>query len=206
MSGPILDAGPCLNFFGSNNERLLIRVVGMELRLPSSVDGEIRNKSRNDTRFTKVNPLVKKLKAANIITILDDDANDPALLRANDLVTGMPMAQVRKMARDLGETMVVIHAMKEALAGGDPRVVIDDRAGAELATAAQDTLARLRAEGQNVGTITLWGTTSILRQGVRIGAIRDKNEMRSIYQRLRPLSASLIPIQQTDLLKSPPWP
>ena len=47
---PIIDAGPGLNFFPINKERLLIGVLG-RLSAPETVQTEILRKSRQDPRF-----------------------------------------------------------------------------------------------------------------------------------------------------------
>ncbi|MGK8466492.1 hypothetical protein [Nocardia cyriacigeorgica] len=47
---PIIDAGPGLNFFSINKERLLIGVLG-RISAPETVQTEILRKSRHDPRF-----------------------------------------------------------------------------------------------------------------------------------------------------------
>ena len=47
---PIIDAGPGLNFLSTNQERLLIRVLG-KLSAPETVQSEVFNKSQRDERF-----------------------------------------------------------------------------------------------------------------------------------------------------------
>ncbi len=47
---PIIDAGPGLNFFSINKERLLIEVLG-PLSAPETVRDEVLRKARQDKRF-----------------------------------------------------------------------------------------------------------------------------------------------------------
>lgn len=47
---PIIDAGPGLNFFSINKERLLIGILGY-LSAPETVQNEVFRKSRQDERF-----------------------------------------------------------------------------------------------------------------------------------------------------------
>jgi hypothetical protein len=47
---PIIDAGPGLNFFSINKERLLIEILG-PLSTPETVQDEVLRKARQDRRF-----------------------------------------------------------------------------------------------------------------------------------------------------------
>jgi len=47
---PIIDAGPGLNFFSINKERLLIGILG-QLSAPETVQDEVFRKSQQDARF-----------------------------------------------------------------------------------------------------------------------------------------------------------
>lgn len=49
---PIIDAGPPLNFFAANKERILIGVLG-ELSAPETVKQEVKRKCRVDRRFDR---------------------------------------------------------------------------------------------------------------------------------------------------------
>jgi hypothetical protein len=67
---PIIDAGPSLNFFSINKERLLISVVG-RLSAPETVEAEVLHKSRTDKRFSAAARTWAKLKP-DWIEILSD--------------------------------------------------------------------------------------------------------------------------------------
>lgn len=47
---PIMDAGPGINFFSINRERLLFATLG-PVAVPEIVEQEIRRKARQDQRF-----------------------------------------------------------------------------------------------------------------------------------------------------------
>ncbi|GAA3459387.1 hypothetical protein GCM10018963_14000 [Saccharothrix longispora] len=57
---PIIDAGPGLNFFSVNQERLLIGVLG-RLSAPEAVQDEVLRKSRQDARFRPAATVWRKL-------------------------------------------------------------------------------------------------------------------------------------------------
>jgi hypothetical protein len=57
--GPIIDAGPGLNFLSVNKERLLIAVLG-PLSAPETVRDEVLRKSRQDDRFRAAGTVWRK--------------------------------------------------------------------------------------------------------------------------------------------------
>lgn len=90
-----------------------------------------------------------------------------------------------KQSKDLGETMVIAHAVIAAEAGADVVVLIDDGRGAQVATRESQRLHRLRRTGGSAGSITLASTVTVLAKAAGTQHIRDKGEMREIYRRLR---------------------
>ena len=60
---PIIDAGPSLNFFSINKERLLIGVLG-PLSTQETVQSEVLRKSRDDERFRTAATVWRKLARA----------------------------------------------------------------------------------------------------------------------------------------------
>jgi hypothetical protein len=68
----IIDAGPALNFLASNNERLLLEVVGGYLSAPESVSREVLSKSASDPRFAPAARVWAKLERARRVTVLSD--------------------------------------------------------------------------------------------------------------------------------------
>ena len=115
------------------------------------------------------------------------------------------MEERLQQSRDLGETMVIAHAVVAAEAGADVIVLIDDGLGAQTATREIRRLRRLRAGGVAVGWIALASTVTVLTKAAGTQHIPDRGEMREIYRRLRGLDDGLPPIEKTDLLSTPRW-
>lgn len=67
----IMDAGPGLNFFSINKERLLFSVLGA-LSVPEIVEEEILRKSRRDERFAAAERVWKRLPP-RLMHVLSDD-------------------------------------------------------------------------------------------------------------------------------------
>lgn len=198
---PVIDAGPALNFLAINQARLLLGVLG-PISTPETVEAEVLRKSKTDTRFQAVERAWSKL-TPKYIDVLSDDW--PELNSVATRLARMSMIERRKQAKDLGELMVVAHALVTAERGADVTVIIDERAGAELAAVEARNLDRRRAAGQPVGRIVLVNTVTILEAAATKGLIPGKAEMRSHYARLRGLDDGLVPIEQTPLLRRSLW-
>jgi len=127
----IIDAGPSLNFFAANQERLLIGVVG-PLAMPRTVHDEIANKTARDERFSAAAGVLRKIRGTQFLAILEDD-HTSALDNVVHRLTGAPLEERRSLPKDLGEIMVIAHAVVMAESGADVRVVIDDGYGARQA-------------------------------------------------------------------------
>ena len=127
---PIIDAGPGLNFFSINKERRLIQILG-KLSAPESVQDEVLRKSAQDSRFRAAAAVWRKL-APNWLSILSDDQT-PELAAVVHRITQQPIEQRIKQSKDLGEIMVIAHAVVAAEAGEIVSVLIDDGAGARIA-------------------------------------------------------------------------
>lgn len=125
---PIIDAGPSLNFLSINKERLLIGVLG-RLSAPEAVQTEVLRKSRQDHRFRSAEPIWRKL-APSWIRVLSDDQT-PELAAVITRITQQPMSERLRHSKDLGETMVIAHAVVAAEAGNNLLVLIDDGLGGE---------------------------------------------------------------------------
>ncbi|GAA1381482.1 hypothetical protein GCM10009613_07460 [Pseudonocardia kongjuensis] len=97
------------------------------------------------------------------------------------------------------------HAVVAAERGAAATVVIDDGAGARMADAERRRLDRLRAQGRPVGALFLVNTVTILELAAGGPYLRDRHEMRSVYQRLRGLDDGLVPIERTPLLAERLW-
>ncbi|OHV48906.1 hypothetical protein [Pseudofrankia sp. BMG5.36] len=199
---PVIDAGPALGFLAINKERLLISVLG-RLSAPETVAAEVLRKSRSDGRFRAAEAVWQKL-TPNWIEILPDDVT-PELSAVVARITRLPMRQRMKESKDLGETMVIAHAVVAAEAGATVTVLIDDGAGAAMATSERRRLERLRLQGRPVGGLRLVSTLTVLERAAGGKHIPDRATMRTIYTRLRDHDDGLPPIERTGLLLPELW-
>jgi hypothetical protein len=108
--------------------------------------------------------------------------------------------------KDLGEIMVIAHAVVAAQAGDTVTVLIDDGSGARIATSEISRLQRLRSQGHAVGSIRLVSTLTVLERAAGGQHIPDKATMRHIYKQLRDLDDGLPPVETTNLLSPTHWP
>jgi hypothetical protein len=199
---PIIDAGPGLNFLSINKERLLIAVLG-PLSAPETVQDEVFRKAAQDSRFYSAATVWRKL-TPDWIQILPDDAT-PELAAVIQRISGLPMGERKRQAKDLGETMVIAHAVLGAESGQAVSILIDDGPGARIATQEISRLERLRASGRPVGSITLASTLTVLERAAGTRHLPERAAMRDTYQRLRGLDDGLPPIEQTRLLSPALW-
>jgi len=161
----IIDAGPALNFFATNHERPLLDVVGGYLSAPETVAEEVKNKSRTDRRFREAHRVWVKLEQAGRLTILSDDVT-PELDVTVQRIATMPLSKRLRFAKDLGEVMVLAHAVMQAEAGRSVNILMDDTEGARLASREIARLDGRRAKGIPVGTLNLFNTNAILIRAV----------------------------------------
>ena len=115
------------------------------------------------------------------------------------------MDERKKQPKDLGETMVIAHAVVAAETGHTLTILIDDGPGAQIATLEINRLDRLRSSGSPVGTIRLTSTLTVLERAAGTVHLPDRAAMRHTYQRLRGLDDGLPPIEKTNLLAHTLW-
>ncbi|MEV6301402.1 hypothetical protein AB0M02_18475 [Actinoplanes sp. NPDC051861] len=199
---PIIDAGPGLNFLSIHQERLLIAMLG-PLSAPAAVETEVLRKADQDRRFRPAATVWKRL-TPDWIRILPDD-HTPELARVVHRLTLQPMAACLKRSKDLGETMVIAHAVVAAEAGAEVIVLIDDGPGARTATSEIRRLIRMREVDSTIGSVRLASTLTVLEKAAGTPHIPDKARMRDVYQRLRGLDDGLPPIERTNLLTTARW-
>ena len=200
---PIIDAGPALNFLAINRERILTGVAG-RISTPETVESEVLEKARRDPRFRTVTGVWAKMRPSWIEVLSDDET--PELAAVVGRLSQLPMAERKMMAKDLGETMVVAHAVVKAEAGQHVIVIIDDQGGAALAMSEKRRLDRIRVLGKPVGSLTLVNTVSILRKAAGGVHVPDRKTMREVYTKLRACDDGLLPLEQTSLLSADLWP
>ncbi|ASK66213.1 hypothetical protein CFK39_10735 [Brachybacterium avium] len=110
-----------------------------------------------------------------------------------------------RATKDLGEMMVVAHAVVAAEAGDEMTVLIDDGGGRRLAALEAQRLDRLRGAGRPVGQMRLISTMTVLRNAAGKRELPDRQSMRDLYTRMRRLDDGLVPLDQTDLMTLPCW-
>lgn len=199
---PIIDAGPGLNFLSINKERLLFGTLG-PLSAPESVEQELLRKAGSEDRFHAAARVWRKLPSRWMEVLSDDQT--PELNAVVHRMTSLPLQERARRRRDLGETMVIAHAVVAAEAGDDVAILIDDGGGVQAAAAEVRRLRRLRASGVAVGTVRLVNTLTVLERAAGGQHLPGRSEMRDVYSRLRRLDDGLPPIERTDLLSPDLW-
>ncbi|XAS73656.1 hypothetical protein VUN82_07425 [Micrococcaceae bacterium Sec5.1] len=193
----ILDAGPCITFCAASKQALLVAVLqrgSNQLHVPDVVDDEVGNRGSNRRDFppgTVSNwRLLTEHEHVGILdsSVSSDDAG--ALSDAVKKLSGTPLAERLTNTKDLGEILVIAHAMVRKDRGEEVYVVIDEHRGQKLAT--------------QFG-IKVIDTAWILGSAVARGLIADRGEMRKTYDNLRKYDAGLIHIEQTYLLTKGLW-
>lgn len=193
----ILDAGPCITFCAAAKQNLLIEVLqrgSNQLHVPDVVNDEVSNRGSNRRDFPPKTVLNWQwLVDHDQIGIFDstvssEDAEELAV--AVKKLTGTPLAERLTQSRDLGEIMVIAHAMVRKDRGEVVFVVIDEYRGQQLAS--------------KFG-IEVIDTEWILSSAVKRGLIADRGEMKKIYDVLRQYDAGLVHITQTTLLQKSLW-
>lgn len=115
------------------------------------------------------------------------------------------MDERRRHPKDLGEIMVIAHAVVAAESGQSVTILMDDGPGATIATSEISRLRRLGSGGNAVGSITLASTLTVLQRAAGTEQLPDRAAMRDTYKRLRGLDDGLPPIEGTDLLAPKFW-
>lgn len=198
----IIDAGPVLNFFSINKERVLTEVVG-RLSVPETVQKEVYRKAETDKRFERVKLTFDKA-LGGYIDILSENFDDE-LVQTFERISGSRFQKRLKQPKNLGELMAITFAVDHAESGALVYLIIDDRDGVRLARKEERRLDRLRKAGKSVGRIYILGTCSVFEKAAGGRSIPDKKEMQKIYSRLRAQDDGLPPIRQTNLLKPICW-
>lgn len=199
---PIMDAGPGINFFSLNRERLLFSALGA-IAVPEIVAHEIRHKAQQDHRFSAAERVLGKAPA-RLLEILSDDVTED-LAAVVHRVAGMPMPERLRSRKDLGETMVVAHAVVAAEQGAHVIVLIDDSGGRQMAAREAARLQRLQRANPGTGRVSLISTVSVLKKAAGSEHLPDRSAMRDLYIRLQKLDDGLLPLTKTGLMELPIW-
>lgn len=205
MTDPfIVDCGLALNFLATRQERILLHATGGYISAPETVRREVFRKAKPDSKFAAAAHVWARLEHAKRLTVLSDGLT-PALEAVVQRLSNTPMIERMAVSKDLGEELVIAHAVVQAEAGADVVMLIDEIRGAAAATREIKRLESLAVEGYAVGSLTLYSTLTVLKAGIGTQQIPDRNSMRTIYTRLRNYDDGLIHISQTDLLSGGAW-
>ena len=206
MTAPyIVDCGPALNFLATRQERILLHATGGYISAPETVRREVFRKAKPNSKFAAAAAVWARLEHAKRLTVLSDDLT-PALEAVVQRLSNTPMLDRMAVSKDLGEELVIAHAVVQAEAGADVVMLIDEIRRAAAATLEIKRLKRLAANGHHVGSLSLYSTLTVLKAGIGTPYIPDRNSMRTIYTRLRNYDDGLVHLSQTDLLSSTVWP
>jgi hypothetical protein len=99
--------------------------------------------------------------------MLSDDPEDKSLVRQVERVAGIPMVRRVKEPKDLGETLVLAHALRMTAEGQSVVVLIDESEGTKKA----------RMYGLKILT-----TVGVLAAAAGYGLIQDRREMQTRYE------------------------
>lgn len=195
MSLPvIIDAGPSLNFFGVGRQDLLIaamKAISAELRIPEIVRSEVHGKSISDSRFTQAEPRLNRSIAAGDVQVLSDAQDlSGTLAERADAVRRRIAVKSRRVhdplsPKDLGESMVIAHGQILQETGDNVFLIIDD-------DKAQSVAADLGLQ--------ILDTEAILIKAAKLGLVKDRGEMRKLWDKLRLMDGSLVPWTMTRQL------
>ncbi len=195
MSLPvIIDAGPSLNFFGVGREDLLLAAmtaIGAELCIPEIVHFEVHGKSVSDDRFTQAERRLNRSIKAGAVQVLSDaqDASGTLAERADAVRRRIALQSGRVLdpvsTKDLGESMVIAHGQLHQEAGHSVYLIIDEQMGQLVAA--------------DLG-LRILDTEAILIKAAKLGLVKDRGEMRELWEKLRLLDGSLVPWTMTRQL------
>lgn len=174
MKPLIIDAGPALNFLASGNHELLCDVMDRRqksLLIPQTVRDEVHGRAQGarGERFKQCPARLEHLLTTGRLTVLVDDIENPRLVQKVEEVAGIPMARRISEPKDLGEVLVIAHALQIQEDGIPVTLLIDDRNGAEKA----------RELGLRVVT-----TEGVLYFCATDDMVENRGQMKAIYENL----------------------
>lgn len=177
----IIDAGPALNFLAAGKQDLLCDVVDRrerKLLMPQTVHDEIHQivKRPRGAQFRACPDRLTALMDAERIGVLSDSIKDGALVAQVERVAGVPMIRRVKQPKDLGETLVLAHALRLTAEGESVIVLIDEREGTQKA----------RMYGLKVIT-----TVGVLAAAAGYGLIENRVDMREMYESIAAFDTGL---------------
>ncbi|BBA99432.1 hypothetical protein RVR_6046 [Actinacidiphila reveromycinica] len=183
----VLDAVICVHFVGANLQRLLVdvlRTARLVLLVPEEVHQEVLGKSR---KYGSIEVPWRRLVASECVRVLPAlraAAVSPRLVEVFEEIRGLQFEQALRRPKDLGEAVVIAHAVDLAERGHEVYVAIDDQDG--QATSARYDLTVLTIE-------------NVLQLAVLQGRFPTDGDLRKAYARLRSYGDGLVDFGLTDL-------
>lgn len=183
----VLDAGPSVGFAAAGKLPLLNKVfdeIGLRRVVPAIVDQEVR---RQDPKHPGTRKNWVACVSSGRIEVLPEvtaTSGDPGVRDKVAELRDVDVEEAFATKRDLGEILVVAHAILLRESGHDVAVSIDDSDGARRAALHQFV---------NLDTV------EILSLAIDLDVITSKQELRSVYKALGAVS-SLPDLSTTGLL------
>jgi hypothetical protein len=204
--GVIADAGPVLTFLARKEwTRILYTGLrGKPFAVPATVEREVLRIAKRDRRFAAVSGQWTKLRNADKIVVLSDDVTSE-LDRVVARIDGTPLAQRLNSGKDLGELMVISHAVVLAEQAQTVTVIIQEGNGTALARREASRLSRIAAGAESTtssGALQVWSVDRVLQAARSAGCpqIPDQTAMKKLWADMRGYDDALPPIGQTSLL------
>lgn len=183
----ILDAVVCVHFVGANLQRILTRsleAAGLVLLVPQEVCDEIAGKDR---KYPGLAQRWARLEASQFIRVLPrlTAVDAPArVVEVIEQIRGLEFEQAVRRRRDLGEVVVISHAVHLSEQGHHVIALIDDQEGQHLAS----------RWGLEVLTIE-----DVLAIAINLGLFPTVGRLREVYEKLRAYGDGLVPFPKSGL-------
>ncbi|MCF2526288.1 hypothetical protein [Yinghuangia soli] len=183
----VLDAVICVHFVGANLHGLLIDVlaaVQLVVLVPEEVVGEVAGKGR---KYRGLEQRWKRLVASRHVRVLPRVELATGFARVIEVIEDIretDLEQAVRQHRDLGEVVVVAHAVHLAEQGVDVKVLIDDHGGQRLA-------ARWGLE--------VLAIEDILTMAVELGFFPNAADLVGAYAKLRAFGDGMLPFEKSGL-------
>lgn len=175
----VIDTGPALNFIASGHDVILFDVLARRdkrLFVSETIEDEVKSKGERDRRFSKCSARLQRLLLEDQVERLQDELGSRALSDAVKIVCGEPLNIRMRTSQDLGETLVLAHALVLRSQGEQTTVLIDERPGTD----------RARALG-----IKVISTVGVLHSAAQLGIVGKLRHMRRIYNEIEAFDLSM---------------
>ena len=103
----------------------LVHATGGHISAPETVRREVFRKAKPNSKFAAAAAVWARLELAKRLTVLSDDLT-PALEAVVQRLSNTPMIDRMAVSKDLGEELVIAHAVVQAEAGNDVVMLIDE--------------------------------------------------------------------------------